>query len=122
MIKEFISAIGLERIIKDTFKTTDTAIHKDHKDHENKQNTDCSDYCNRGRMENFIEECKDGFDFASVSSQSKVVNANRLQFHTFVYNIFNLFRRLVLPGEMRKHLIDTVRLKLLKVATKVVHS
>ena len=35
MIKEFISALGLERIIKDTFKTTDTAIHRDHKDHEN---------------------------------------------------------------------------------------
>lgn len=79
-------------------------------------------YCNRGRMENFIGECKDGFDFASVSSKSKVVNANRLQLHTLVYNIFNLFRRLVLPEEMRKHLIDTVRLKLLKVATKVVHS
>ena len=79
-------------------------------------------YCNRGRMENFIGECKDGFDFASVSSKSKVVNANRLQLHTIVYNIFNLFRRLVLPEEMRKHLIDTVRLKLLKFATKVVHS
>ena len=79
-------------------------------------------YCNRGRMENFIGECKDGFDFASVSSKSKVVNANRLQLHTLVYNIFNLFRRLVLPEEMRKHLIDTVRLKLLKVATKIVHS
>ena len=79
-------------------------------------------YCNRGRMENFIGECKDGFDFASVSSKSKVVNANRLQLHALVYNIFNLFRRLVLPAQMRKHLIDTVRLKLLKIATKVVRS
>ena len=79
-------------------------------------------YCNRGRMENFIGECKEGFDFASVSSKSKVVNANRLQLHTLVYNIFNLFRRLVLPEQMSKHLIDTVRLKLLKIATKVVHS
>jgi len=79
-------------------------------------------YCNRGRMENFIGECKDGFDFASVSSKSKVVNANRLQLHALVYNIFNLFRRLILPKHMCKHLIDTIRLKLLKIAAKVVHS
>lgn len=37
-------------------------------------------YCNRGRMENFIGEGKQGFNFASVSSQSKTVNANRLVF------------------------------------------
>ena len=79
-------------------------------------------YCNRGRMENFIGESKDGFDFASVSSKSKAVNANRLQLHALVYNLFNWFRRLVLPKHMASHLIDTVRLKLLKVAAKVVHS
>lgn len=79
-------------------------------------------YCNRGRMENFIGEGKQGFDFASVSSKSKTVNANRLQLHALVYNIFNWFRRLVLPKHMNKSLIDTVRLKLLKIATKVVHT
>ena len=79
-------------------------------------------YCNRGRMEKFIGEFKDGFDFASVSSKSKVVNANRLQLHALVYNLFNWFRRLALPKHMSNHLIDTVRLKLLKVAAKVVHS
>ena len=79
-------------------------------------------YCNRGRMENFIGEGKDGFDFASVSSKSKIVNANRLQLHALVYNIFNWFRRLALPKHMASHLIDTVRLKLLKVAAKVVRS
>lgn len=79
-------------------------------------------YCNRGRMENFIGEGKQGFDFASVSSKSKIVNANRLQLHALVYNISNWFRRLVLPKHMNKSLIDTVRLKLLKIATKVVHT
>ena len=38
-------------------------------------------YCKRGRMENFIKESKSGFDFASVSSHSRMVNANRLQVH-----------------------------------------
>ena len=79
-------------------------------------------YCKRGRMENFIKESKNGFDFASVSSSSKVVNANRLQVHALAYNIFNWFKRLALSAKMRKLQIDTIRLKLLKIAAKVVHS
>ena len=79
-------------------------------------------YCGRGKMENFIKEGKSGFDFSSVSSRFKVVNANRLQVHALAYNLFNWFRRLVLPASMRKQRIDTVRLKLLKIAAKAVHS
>ena len=79
-------------------------------------------YCKRGRMENFIKESKHGFDFASVSSSSKLVNANRLQVHALAYNIFNWFKRLVLSAKMRKQQIDTIRLKMLKIAAKVVHS
>ena len=73
-------------------------------------------------MEKFIKESKSGFDFASVSSHSRVVNANRLQVHALAYNIFNWFRRLALSSNMRKQRIDTVRLKLLKIAAKAVHS
>ena len=79
-------------------------------------------YCKRGLMENFIKESKSGFDFASVSSHSMIVNANRLQVHALAYNIFNWFRRLALSAKMRKQRIDTVRLKLLKIAAKVIHS
>ena len=79
-------------------------------------------YCGRGKMENFIKEGKSGFDFSSVSSRSRVVNANRLQVHALAYNLFNWFRRLALSADMRKQWIDTLRLKLLKVAAKAVHS
>jgi len=79
-------------------------------------------YCGRGKMENFIKEGKSGFDFSSVSSHSRVVNANRLQVHALAYNLFNWFRRLALSASMRKQRIDTIRLKLLKVAAKAVHS
>jgi len=79
-------------------------------------------YCGRGKMENFIKEGKSGFDFSSVSSHSKVVNANRLQIHALAYNLFNWFRRLALSASMRKQRIDTIRLKLLKVAAKAVRS
>lgn len=79
-------------------------------------------YCGRGKMENFIKEGKDGFDFSSVSSHSKIVNANRLRMHALAYNLFNWFRRLALATNMRKLRIDTVRLKLLKIAARAVHS
>ena len=58
-------------------------------------------YCKRGLMENFIKESKTGFDFASVSSHTRIVNANRLQIHVLAYNIFNWFRRLALSANMR---------------------
>ncbi len=79
-------------------------------------------YCKRGQMENFIKESKSGFDFSAVSSHSRIVNENRVQVHALTYNIFNWFRRLVLLAKMRKQRINTVRLKLLKIAAKVVHS
>ena len=60
-------------------------------------------YCKRGLMENFIKESKSGFDFASVSSHTRMVNANRLQVHALAYNIFNWFRRLVLSANMRNN-------------------
>ena len=79
-------------------------------------------YCGRGKMENFIKEGKSGFDFAAVSSHSRVVNANRLQVHALAYNLFNWFRRLALAVSMRKQRIDAIRLKLLKIAARVVRS
>ena len=80
------------------------------------------EYCDRGEMENFIKECKNGFDFGGVSSSSMIVNANRLQVHVLAYNLFNLFRRLVLPGKMKNQEVDTIRLKLIKIAARCVHS
>lgn len=79
-------------------------------------------YCKRGQMENFIKECKSGFDMSYVSSSSMIVNANRVQIHALAYNLFNWFRRLALPESMRKDRIDTVRLKLLKLAVRIVSS
>lgn len=73
-------------------------------------------------MENFIKESKNGFDFGAVSSSSKIVNANRLQIHALAYNIFHWLKRLALSVSMRKQQIGTIRLKLLKIAAKVVHS
>ena len=73
-------------------------------------------------MENFIKECKLGFNMDSMNSHSMTVNANRLQISMLAYNLFNWFRRLVLPAKLRKLQIDTIRLKLFKIAAKLIHS
>jgi len=39
-----------------------------------------------------------------------------------LYNLFNWFRRLVLPESLQKDRIDTLRLKLLKIAARIVRS
>lgn len=82
----------------------------------------CRFYFKRGQMENFIKECKSGFDMDYVSSSSQIVNANRMQIHALAYNLFNWFRRLVLPNHLKKDRINTIRLKLFKIAARVVRS
>lgn len=72
-------------------------------------------------MENYIKECKNGFDFSSVSSHSMITNANRLKIHQLAYNLFNWFRRLMLPEKMRRQQAPTIRNSLLKIAARVVH-
>mgnify|MGYP000697584169 CR=1 FL=1 len=79
-------------------------------------------YCNRGAMENFIKESKNGFFFGTVSSSSMIVNSNRLLIHMLAHCIFNWFRRLTLPAEMANMTVDTIRLHLLKIASRVVRS
>jgi hypothetical protein len=77
-------------------------------------------YCGRGAMENLIKECKNDFDFAAVSSKSMVVNSNRLQIHGLAYTLFNYMRRLVLPAHLIKARMETIRLNLIKIASRVV--
>lgn len=77
-------------------------------------------YANRGTMENFIKEGKNGFAFDSMSSSDFVANANKLQLAMLAYNFNNWFRRLVLSKSMISNRIDTIRLKLIKIAAKIV--
>ena len=66
-------------------------------------------YCNRGRMENYIKESKNGFDFSCMSSHAMLVNAGRLMICMLAYNLFNWFKRLVLPKHFQKMQIETFR-------------
>lgn len=57
-----------------------------------------------------------------IASEPSPASLLRLQIHALAYNIFNWFKRLVLPAKICKQQIDTIRLKLLKIAAKAVHS
>jgi hypothetical protein len=77
-------------------------------------------YCKRGAAENLIKEAKNGFDFGKTPSREMNVNACRMLLRAIAYNCFNYFKRLVLPESMSNMTADTVRLRLFKIASKIV--
>lgn len=79
-------------------------------------------YCKRGAMENFIKECKNGFNFESMSHSSFVANSFKLQVLSLAYNLVNVFKRLCLNGKFKKFTIETLRGKLIKIAAKIIKS
>ncbi|QKY70152.1 IS1380 family transposase [Lentibacillus sp. CBA3610] len=79
-------------------------------------------YAERGKMENYIKEGKLGFAFGQMSSTAFEINANKLQIAVLAYNLNNGLRRLCMPKKMKKHQIQTIRTKLIKIAGKVIRS
>jgi hypothetical protein len=77
-------------------------------------------YCQRGTMENFIKEGKNGFAFGKMSSTEYWANANKLQQMTLAYNLNNWIRRLCFPKHNQSDRIGTIRTKLIKIAAKIV--
>ena len=79
-------------------------------------------YSNRGTMENFIKEGKNGFAFDKMSSSSFIANANKLQEMVLAYNLNNWMRRLCFTNSMKSLRIETIRIKIVKVAAKLIKS
>ena len=77
-------------------------------------------YCQRGTMENFIKDGKNGFAFAKMSSSKYWANANKLQQMLLAYNLNNWMRRLCFPESNKSDRIRTIRTKLIKIAGKIV--
>ena len=73
-------------------------------------------------MENFIKEGKSGFAFDKMSSSSFIANANKLQEMVLAYNLNNWIRRLCFTNSMKSLRIETIRMKIIKVAGKLVKS
>jgi hypothetical protein len=79
-------------------------------------------YCNRGRMENFIKEAKNGFACEKMSSTNFGANEAKLQISMLAYNFNNWFRRLCLPEKMQLSRMETIRTQLVKIAARLVCS
>lgn len=76
------------------------------------------DYTMRGQAENFIKDFKLGTAGDRLSCHRFVANYLRLLLHAVAYQLLHELRRLA-PGELRVARIETLRLRLLRVAALV---
>jgi hypothetical protein len=79
-------------------------------------------YCQRGHMENFIKEAKNGFTCHKMSSTDFQSNAVKLQIAMLAYNFNNWFRRLCAPEALKSNRMETLRVKLVKIAGRLIRS
>jgi len=81
-----------------------------------------STYQKRGTMENYIKEAKNGFAFDKMSSHSYQVNEVKMMMSLLAYNLTNWLRTLCFPEGQKTMQIDTIRTRIIKVASKLVKS
>lgn len=79
-------------------------------------------YQKRGTMENYIKEAKNGFWLDKMNSHSFQVNEVKMMLSLLAYNLTNWLRTLCFPKEQRGMQIDTIRTRIIKVASKLVKS
>ncbi|HIZ54147.1 MAG TPA: IS1380 family transposase [Candidatus Enterococcus avicola] len=79
-------------------------------------------YHKRGTMENYIKEAKNGFYLDKTDSSSFLENHARLMVSLLAYNLVNFMKTVCLPAKEAAFQVDTLRLRLFKVAGKLVKS
>ena len=73
-------------------------------------------------MENYIKESKNGFGLDNMTSHSFQVNEAKMTLSLLAYNFTNWLRTLVFPEGQKQMQIQTIRKRLVKVASKLVKS
>ena len=80
-------------------------------------------YADRGESENWIKELKRGFRGDRLSCHTFAANSFRLLLHALAYTLVHQWRRHTLKRtELESAQIDTLRVKVIKVGARVVHS
>jgi hypothetical protein len=79
-------------------------------------------YKKRGKMENYIKEAKNGFGLDKMNSHSFQVNESKMMLSLLAYNLTNWLRTLCFPVGQKSIQIETIRTRLIKVASKLVKS
>jgi hypothetical protein len=77
-------------------------------------------YNQRGTAEQWIKEGKNAAKWTRLSCRSMRANAVRLQLHALAYNLANFFRTLVLPDEIERWSLTSLREKVVKIGAKVI--
>src|SRR4030095_9903850 len=72
-------------------------------------------YNQRGTAEQWIREGKNAAKWTRLSCRSMKANAVRLQLHALAYNLANFFRTLVLPDDVERWSLTTLREKVVKI-------
>lgn len=79
-------------------------------------------YQQRGTMENFIKEGKNGFGLDQMKSNDFLTNQVRMMLSLLAYNLTNWLRTLCFPANSQGFQIETIRTRLIKVASRLVKS
>ena len=79
-------------------------------------------YQKRGMMENYIKEAKNGFYLDKMNSHSFQVNEVKMMLSLLAYNLTNWLRTLCFPKGRKSMQIETIRTRIIKVASKLVKS
>ena len=79
-------------------------------------------YQKRGTMENYIKEAKNGFYLDKMNSHSYLVNEVKMMLSLLAYNLTNWLRTLCFPEGQKTMQIDTIRTRIIKVASRLVKS
>ncbi|MFB1051486.1 IS1380 family transposase [Paraliobacillus sp. JSM ZJ581] len=85
-------------------------------------NTIVRTYQKRGTMENYIKEAKNGFYLDKMDSHSFQVNEIKMMLSLLAYNLTNWLRTLCFPEGQKTMQIETIRTRIIKVASKLVKS
>ncbi|WP_462420189.1 IS1380 family transposase [Salinicoccus sp. Marseille-QA3877] len=79
-------------------------------------------YNKRGTMENYIKEAKNGFRMDKMDSHTFRINAAKMMLSLLAYNLTNWLRTLCFPDGQQTMQIETIRIRIIKVASKLVKS
>lgn len=79
-------------------------------------------YQKRGTMENYIKEAKNGLFFDQMSSSAFHANEARMIISLLAYNLINWLRTLCFPERQKNMQIQTIRTRVIKVASRLVRS
>ena len=79
-------------------------------------------YNKRGTMENYIKEAKNSFYFDKTDSPRFIENHARMMISVMAYNLINFMRTICFERSWAGLRINTIRLRLFKVAGKLVNT